>query len=292
MARARAIIKRRKAVQNIHKITRTMQLIATARFQQAHNRVLAGQPYVEKLSEVVGYLWELEGVAVDHPLLRTNPESLPVLVIVITSNRGLCGGYNASVLRKALGFIEELESQRKTVLSRVIGKKGIHYFTFLGREMEAAHTEFGDRPSYEQVAGLAEELIGRYSRCELNSVWVAYMHFVSAGVQRPEVMRLLPFERPAASEAMRLYRTVQWDFSPDPQELLCELLPQAVEVKFYHCLLEAILSEHVARMVAMKAATDAASDMIKYLTLRYNRARQTQITMELLDIVGGSEAVK
>jgi len=293
MAKARAIIKRRKAVQNIRKITRTMQLIATARFQQVHNRVVAGRPYVTKIQELVSELAGLEGVSLDHPLIRPNPEDAADLVIVLTSNRGLCGGYNASVLRKAVQHIDALQAEGRKVPIRMIGKKGIHYFRFLGRPLEEAHQEFGDRVPYEQVAEFARMLMDRYIAGELRAVWVVYMHFISAGMQRPEVARLLPIEPPARPEATRARtRSVDWDFSPEPQAMLAELLPQAVTVSLYEYFLEAAVSEQVARMVAMKAATDAAGDMIKYLTLRYNRARQSQITLELLDIVGGAAGLQ
>lgn len=292
MARARAIIKRRKAVRNIRKITRTMQLIATARFQQAHNRAAAGQPYVTRIRDLVGQLGG--GGDVDHPLLKANPDTAPDLVLVLTSSRGLAGGYNSNVLRRAIQQIDELQGQGRQVLVHMVGKKGITYFKFLGRSLDATHMQFGDRPRYEQVAELAERFMERYAAGQLRSVWVVYMHFYSAGSQRPEVVRLLPMEPPKkqAVESLEEAQAVEWEFSPDPASILADLLPEAVKVSLYQYFLEAVTSEQVARMVAMKAATDAAGDMIKFLSLRYNRARQTQITLELLDIVGGANALQ
>ena len=292
MARARAIVKRRKAVRSIRKITRTMQLIATARFQQAHNRATAGRPYVTRIRHMVGQL--SEGVDLDHPLLRENPDAASDLVLVLTSNRGLCGGYNSNVLRTAIRHIDELQAQGRRTLLHVVGKKGIQYFKFLGRPLEAAHLRIGDKPTYAQVAELADQFMEQYAAGQLRSVSVAYMRFISTGSQRPEVVRLLPMEPPkhAEEEAVALHRPVEWEFSPDPASILADLLPEAVKVSLYQSFLEAVTSEQVARMVAMKAATDAGGDMIKFLSLQYNRARQTQITLELLDIVGGANALK
>lgn len=292
MARARAIVKRRKAVRSIRKITRTMQLIATARFQQAHNRAVAGRPYVTRIRQMVGQL--SEGVDLDHPLLRENPETAPDLVLVLTSNRGLAGGYNSNVLRTAIRHIDGLAGQGRKFQVHMVGKKGIQYFKFLGRELAGVHMEFGDKPTYEQVAELADQLMAQYSAGQLRTVSVAYMHFISTGSQRPEVVQLLPMEPPkkAEDEAVESHRAVEWEFSPDPVSILADLLPEAVKVSLYQAFLEAVTSEQVARMVAMKAATDAAGDMIKYLSLQYNRARQTQITLELLDIVGGANALQ
>jgi F-type H+-transporting ATPase subunit gamma len=291
MARARAIVKRRKAVRSIHKITRTMQLIATSRFQQAHNRAVAGRPYVTKIRHLVGQL--SEGVDLDHPLLRVNPESAPDLVLVLTSNRGLAGGYNSNVLRTAIRYIETLKAEGRQVLVHMVGKKGIQYFKFLGRPLEAAHMEFGDKPTYAQVAELADAFMARYAAGQLRTVSVAYMRFISTGSQKPEVVRLLPMEPPKhPEEDGGAHREVEWEFSPDPASILADLLPEAVKVSLFQNFLEATTSEQVARMVAMKAATDAAGDMIKFLSLQYNRARQTQITLDLLDIVGGANALQ
>ncbi len=291
MARARAIVKRRKAVRNIHKITRTMQLIATARFQRAHKRVLAGKPYVTRIRHLVAQL--ADGVNLDHPLLRTNPDSAPDLLLVLTSSRGLCGGYNSNVLRAAIRRIDSLQAEGRQVHVHMIGRKGVQYFKFLGRPVEEAHVEFGERPTYAQVTQLAEKFMEQYAAGQVRSVSAVFMHFLSTGSQTPGVVPILPMEPPRQlEEAIGAHRPVEWEFSPDPVSILADLLPEAVKVSLFQSFLEAITSEQVARMVAMKAATDAANDMIKLLSLRYNRARQTQITLELLDIVGGANALQ
>lgn len=289
MANRRVLVKRRKSVRNIRKITRTMQLIATARFQAAFNRAVATKPYTEKLAELVADLSRAAG-SVDHPLLKTHDDVDRSALVVITSDRGLAGGYNANVLRAAVGHIEEQRAKGVEPSVHMVGRKGINFFKFLRREMAEQTTGIGDKPRFEQIEPIANDLMDRFVRGEIASVHVAYMRFLSAGVQRPAVVQLLPLsneskgEEPAATP-------VEYEFSPDPQSLLDELLPAVVRVRLFQAFNDAIVSEQVARMVAMKAATDAAQDMIKALTREYNRARQTQITMELLDIVGGANAL-
>jgi F-type H+-transporting ATPase subunit gamma len=294
MANARVLVKRRKSVRNIRKITRTMQLIATARFQAAYNRVMATKPYTEKLASLVAKISKHAG-EVKHPLLQVNTTSRKSVLLVLTSNRGLCGGFNANVLRTAMEHLRAREAAGETVEMHMVGKKGAAYFKFLGLPMASRRLAMEDRPRFEDVNQLAQGFIGQYERQEIDAVYVAYMRFVSTGRQRPEVLQLLPLvpegepneTTPAAEE-----EGVQYDFSPEPATLLAELLPASVKVRLFQCFTDAAVSEQVARMVAMKAATDAANDTIKLLTRQYNRARQTRITMELLDIVGGAEALK
>jgi len=288
MANRRVLVKRRKSVRNIRKITRTMQLIATARFQAAFNRAVATRPYTEKLAELVADLSRAAG-DVDHPLLKTHDEVPRSALVVLTSDRGLAGGYNANVLRAAVGHLEQQPSQITTDV-HMVGKKGIAYFRFLRRAMSEQTSGIGDKPRFEQVEAIANALMDRFMRGEIASVYVAYMRFLSAGQQRPVVVQLLPL-KPDAGEAGAKATSVEYEFSPEPRQLLDELLPAVVRVRLFQAFNDAAVSEQVARMVAMKAATDAAGDMIKALTREYNRARQTQITMELLDIVGGANAL-
>lgn len=288
MANRRVLVKRRKAVRNIRKITRTMQLISTARFQAAFNRAVATRPYTEKLAELVADLSRAAG-DVDHPLLRTNEGASKAALVVLTSDRGLAGGYNASVLRTAIGHLDEQPGGITTDV-HMVGKKGISYFRFLRRPVTEQTSGIGDRPRFEQVEPIANALIDRFVRGEIASAHVAYMKFLSAGQQRPVVVQLLPLQ-PEVKEGEEKAKSVEYEFSPDPQELLDELLPATVRIRLFQAFNDAAVSEQVARMVAMKAATDAAQDMIKALTREYNRARQTQITMELLDIVGGANAL-
>ncbi|MGB2985165.1 MAG: ATP synthase F1 subunit gamma [Phycisphaerae bacterium] len=292
MAKPRVLVKRRKSVRNIRKITRTMQLIATARFQAALNRATATKPYTEKLAELVS---DLSGAAeeVHHPLMQTHEDVKQSALVTITSNRGLCGGYNASVLRAAIEHLDGLTAGGFETDVHMIGKKGIAFFKFLRRPMVERITHISDTPQFEQIEPIANALMDRFVKGEIASAYVAYMNFVSVGKQRPVVMPLLPLTREAEDDAAqpRAGGRAEFEFSPEPAVLLDELLPATVRVRLFQCFTDATVSEQIARMVAMKAATDAADDMIKALTRQYNRARQTQITMELLDIVGGANAL-
>ncbi len=290
MANRRILVKRRKAVRNIRKITRTMQLIATARFQAAFQRAVATRPYAEKLAELVADLSEAAG-DVQHPLLTAHPEVKRQALMVITSNRGFCGSYNANLLRLAMEQIDASSNLETDVY--MVGRKGISYFRFLRREMLERIDSISDAPRFDQVEPLANNLMARFARGEIASARVVYMRFVSAGQQRATVLPLLPLTRDAAAQpaAAEPRRAADYEFSPDPQRLLDELLPATVRVRLFQCFTDATVSEQMARMVAMKAATDAAGDAINAITQQYNRARQTAITMELLDIVGGANAV-
>jgi F-type H+-transporting ATPase subunit gamma len=296
MANRRVLVKRRKAVRSTRKITRTMQLIATARFQAAFNRAVATRPFTDKLAELVADLSRAAGT-LEHPLLETHDEVPRSALVVLTSDRGLAGGYNGNVLRAALGHLDEQAAQGITTDVHMVGKKGIAYFRFLRRAVAEQTSGVSDRPSFEQAVGIANALIDRFLRGEIASAHVAYMKFLSAGQQRPVVVQLLPLTPDAADTAAPGTAgeaggtPVEYEFSPDPRQLLDELLPAVVRAQLFQAFIDAAVSEQVARMVAMKAATDAAGDMIKALTREYNRARQTQITLELLDIVGGANAL-
>lgn len=294
MANRRVLVKRRKAVRNIRKITRTMQLIATARFQAAFSRAVASRPYTETLAALAANLTRggaESGPA--HPLLVEREEIKRAALVVITSGRGLCGGYNANVIRTAMQHLRSLDAASVDCDVYAVGRKGINYFRFVKQEMYVEQTDIDDKPRFEQVEPLANELINRFLIGEVDAVHVTYMRFHSASKQRPEVIKLLPIAREESDEeaAEPAAAEVQYEFSPEPLEILAELLPATARVRLFQCFTDAAVSEQVARMVAMKAATDAAGDMITTLTRQYNRARQTAITMELLDIVGGASAL-
>ena len=325
MAKARAIKKRRKAVRNIKKITRTMQMIATTKFQKSLKRAVGTKPYTLKVRELVRELAATVG-DVEHPLLRKpgdEDRTNRIALLVLTSNRGLAGAYNGNVLRTASAFIRQQEAAGKTIDLYVAGKKGVSYFNFQKRPI-AQRVEANDPPRFGEVERLAQDFIDQFTSAKIDAVHVAYMNFISTGVQRAEVMTLLPLAgveetlehialqvaekeaqvKAGALDAKRmgspvttepapaLHSETVYDFSPAPQILLDELLPLTVKTALFQCFLDASTSEHVARMVAMKSATDNADKMVKSLTLRYNRARQSQITTELSEIMGGVEAMK
>jgi len=267
-----------------------MQLIATARFQAAFARATASKPYSEKLAELVDNLSDV-AAEIKHPLLGQPEEDRVSQNVIITSDRGLCGGYNINVLRTAIAHLDNQSNQGTKADVHMVGKKGNNYFKFLGRDVNESTLTIGDAPRFEDVVAIADGLMDRFQRGEITSAHVSYMRFHSAGRQRPEVMRLLPLTHEESDDNGPAGNRLDYEFSPEPKALLDELLPATVRVRLYQCFLDACVSEQVARMVAMKAATDAAGDMITALTRQYNRARQTHITMELLDIVGGANAL-
>jgi F-type H+-transporting ATPase subunit gamma len=296
MAKARAIVKRRKAVRNIRKITKTMQMIATAKFQKALKRATGTKPFTLKVRELVR---ELAGSVgdVEHPLLRRpGPEDQTnrIGLIVLTSNRGLAGAYNGAVLRLATHFIREQEAAGKTIDLYVAGKKGIAFFRFQKRAI-TQRMEAQDLPKYSDVEKVAQHFIDEFVAGKLDAVHVAYMNFLSAGQQKAEVITLLPLAGVDSSEGKpqaKLHAETMYDFMPSAKELLDELLPQTVKTAMFQAFIDATTSENVMRMVAMKSATDNADKLQKSLTMQYNRARQTQITTELSEIMGGVEAMK
>ncbi|MFQ5491299.1 MAG: ATP synthase F1 subunit gamma [Phycisphaerae bacterium] len=292
MANPRVLVKRRNSVRNIRKITRTMQLIATSKFQKALGRATSSKPYADKIGDLVADL-STSGAQVDHPLLKQNPDAQKSALLLISSNRGLCGGYNSSLLRLAQA---RLASAEQPVDLHVVGKKGVGYFKFLKQTMARALTDFADTPAFTDVEPFAVDFMRQYEAGAYSAVNVVYMQFHSAARQEPTCVQLLPIggdaQQDEAHAADQTEGQTQYDFSPTPQELLAQLLPVTVKVRLFQCFMDAHVSEQVARMVAMKAATDAADDMIKTLSGQYNRARQSQITSELLDIIGGAEALK
>ena len=325
MGKARAIVKRRKAVRNIKKITRTMQMVSTAKFQKSLKRTLGTKPYTLKVRELVGEL-AASVTNVEHPLLRKPGGATAtnkIMVVVITSNRGLCGAYNSNVLKTATKFIRQQEAAGKTVELYAVGKKGAAFFNFQKRPIAARQDRLAEVPSYELIDEALQPMISRFAQGELDGIYFVSMNFVSTGVQRPEVSTILPLaglsetmenmarqvaekEAQAAAGVMDAKRRgddvkvaaiaggkkADYEFSPDAASLLNELLPMTVKSTIYQALLDSMTSEHVARMVAMKSATDNADKMGKALALEYNRARQSQITTELSEIMGGVESMK
>lgn len=302
MAKARVFLKRRKAVRNIRKITRTMQLIATARFQKTFQRAMRTKPYTRK---IVQLLADLSGITGDirHPLLRKPDPAKSKgehVLLILTSNRGLCGGYNAGVLRVAHARYKELHAQNLPVQLEVSGKKGVAYLKFLRIPMAHSFTHLSETVKFAEVAELAQRYIAEFSSGKIDSLSVAYVRFLSTSSQKPVVVQLLPLEpvveEPASKDKAAVHppsagMTANYEFIPEASALLSELLPQAIKAQLFQCFMDATVSEQVARMTAMKVATDSAEEMIRILTQKYNRARQTQITTELMEIIGGAEAM-
>jgi F-type H+-transporting ATPase subunit gamma len=297
MAKIRAIFKRRKAIRNIRKITRTMELIATARFKKALDRAVEAEAYTRKIAELAADL-SASATNLTHPLLQKREQVKNSVLLVICSNRGLCGGYNASILREATGAIRRLKAENVNHRLELSGKRAITFFRFQGAKAAATYTHFEDKPSFDEVEVLANQYLSEYIAGKIDRLEVAYMKFQNAARQTPVVEMLLPLSSVAPETSQRRGATaptasaVEYEFLPDAKGILEEILPVSFKVRLYKCFLDAAVSEQIARRVAMKAATENAEDMIKSLTRLYNRARQAQITKEIAEIIGGSEAMK
>lgn len=308
MAKARAIVKRRKSVQNIRKITRTMELIATARFKKALDRATQAEAYTRKIAELVADLGATS-TEVSHPLLQAHTPVKKSLLLVLTSNRGLAGGYNGNVIRAAFRTVQDYETDGVTAGVEVSGKRGINYCKFRNLALDASFTHFEDRPQFDEVEALANRYIALYVRGAIDRLDVAYTRFITAARQEAVVQTLLPMTAaqvgetaasvrhaktpsPSVQAARPKSERVPYEFVPDPKSILEEIVPVSFKVRLFKCFLDSAVSEQIARMVAMRGATENADDMIKSLTMLYNRARQAQITRELAEIIGGAAALE
>lgn len=292
MAKARAIVKRLKAVKNIRKITRTMELIATARFKKAMDRASEAAAYTKKISELVSDLSQAN-LEFHHPLLEKHETEQNSVLLILTSNRGLCGGYNTGVLKAALKRYRELTAAGQNVRLEVSGKRGISFLKFQDIAAAQTYTHFEDRPTFEEADQLASRFITEYIEGKIDRLDVAYTEFVSSSRQQPVVQSLLPIGAlESSAETSATAQKYDYEFLPSAQEILEEIVPTAFKARLFKCFLDAAVSEQIARMVAMKGATENANDMVGSLSAQYNRARQSQITSEILEIIGGAAALE
>ncbi|MSU77857.1 MAG: ATP synthase F1 subunit gamma [Gemmataceae bacterium] len=298
MANTRALVKRRKAIRNIRKITRTMELIATARFKKAMDRAIEADAYTRRLAELAGDLTS-SAATIKHPLLEKRAEIKNSVLLVMCSNRGLCGGYNASILREAAPHLRKMQTEGVNVHLELSGKRAMAYFRFQGIAATHAYSHFEDKPSFEEVDVVASRYLADYIAGKIDRVDVAYMKFTNVAKQVPMVETLLPLSthvpesrRKTVSAAAENKGSVEYEFLPSAAEILEEILPVSFKIRLFKCFLDSAVSEQIARRVAMKAATENAGDMIKDLSLKYNRARQAQITKEISEIIGGTAALK
>jgi len=290
MASPRELDKRRKSIRNIRKITRTMELIATARFKRAMDRAAAATDYTERMTRLVADLTRT-GLKVSHPLLEKRETTEHATLLVLTANRGLCGGFNSSVLRAGLQRWQEWSDQIEDCRLEIAGKRGISGFKFRGITPAETFTHFEDRPAYQEVEVIAERYLDGYITGSLDRLDVAYTKFESASRQRVVVETLLPLESIGGEPAGESTAQAQYEFLPSPESILEEVVPASFKVKLFKCFLDSAVSEQIARMVAMKSATENADDLIRSLSMQYNRARQGRITSELMDLIGGVEAL-
>ena len=299
MANTKALVKRRKSVRNTRKITKTMEMVSTAKLAKAQHAAIAARPYAKKLQQVIG---DLASASADiaHPLLEQHAPVKKAVLIVLTCDRGLCGGFNGSLMREALHLNKELEGRGLEVERIVQGKKGLGMFRFLQIPVHKQYIGVSDKPDYKRAEEIADSLIARYGRKEIDEAYLVYNAFRSMVSQKPRVEKILPLsalKAPAAEAGTKpgagksKAAGAGYLFHPDPKRILTEVLPLVVKMSIFTAMLDHTAGEHAARRLARKNATDAADEMIKMLTRAYNRARQSKITQEIAEIVGGAEAL-
>ena len=286
MAKGRELKGRIKSVENTRKITRTLEMVATSKMKRTQDRVAAARPYAESLREVIGSLYSPE-LAERFPLLRQPAEIKRAAVVVLTANRGLAGAFNANLIKESRSTIARLEGQGVQVDVHGVGKKGIGYFRYLGRNVLTQRIDIGDKPTAEQAAELVNDLMASFAKGELDAVYVVYPGFKSVLLAPPMALQILPVKPPEAGATQRDYILV-----PDAETILGALLPLYVRNAMYRALVELTAAFYAAQRTAMKNATDNASDMLKVLGRTYNRARQASITQEIAEIVGGAAALQ
>ena len=290
MAKARELRRRIKSVQSTRQITRTMEMVSTSKLKRAQDRVVGARPYAAALADVLGELYAPE-YAEEFPLLR-QPEGGTLrraALLLITSNRGLCGAFNANLIREARRRIRELEAAGAQVELHLVGKKGVSFFRFTKRAAASTRIDIGDRPTAAHAGELVDPLMRQFADGALDAVEVVFAKFNSAVSTPPTTLRVLPVTPPAAGgRSDRPFFILR----PSAAAILELLLPLYVRNQVYRALVETAAAEHGARRTAMKNATDSAGDMLDILRRTFNRARQAQITQEIAEIVGGAEAQK
>ena len=292
MAKGSKEIRRRiRSVKNTQQITKAMKMVAAARLRKSEGRSLASRPYTDTLKAVMSQL-SGAGVDSDHPFLKhIAPDVKKVLLVLYTGDKGLAGSFNANLIKRAEQFIKDQQQLGREVQLLCVGKKGWQYFVRRLGQPQTFRPSFTDKSSFSDLRPLIDELTNAYTSMSVSEVYLIYARFVNVVKNIPTVIRLLPIEAPAVDPAAHGTRP-EYELEPSPAELLDALVPRYFQTVLFQAALENFTSENGARMVAMENATKAAGDMIQDLTLQYNKARQSGITLELLDIVGGAEALK
>ena len=291
-AQLRIVRRRIRSVQSTMKITRAMELIASSRIVKAQQRVEASRPYAVQLTQAMEDVARNAAGALGHPLLEDRPDPARAGVLIVTSDRGLAGAYNANVLKIGEELLRSVRARGLEPVLYVIGKKGVGYFRFRGVAARATWQGFSEVPPYEKAEEIGRALMQDFADAQIDELHCAYTDFRSAFTLRATAKRFLPIapEEVGAPTTLGLVPP-EYLFEPDPEQILDHLLPQYLITKVYAALLESAASENAARRRAMKAATDNAEDLIKILTRQANRARQDEITTEIMEIVGGAEAL-
>ncbi|GAC1686087.1 MAG: ATP synthase F1 subunit gamma [Gemmatimonadaceae bacterium] len=286
MAKGRELKGRIKSVENTRKITRTMEMVATSRMKRAQDRVTAARPYAQALAEVISGLYSPE-LAERFPLLRQPAKTERAAVLLLTSNRGLAGGFNANLIRETRTLLAKREGEGTQVDLHVVGRKGLGYFRYLGRAVASSRTDLTDQPTAANASELVDAMMQAFTSGALDAVYVVYAQFRSAISTPPTALRVLPVTPPERKGPARDYLLV-----PSAEAILTELLPSYVRNSVYRALVETAAGEQGARRTAMKNATDNATDMLSVYRRAYNRARQAQITQEIAEIIGGAAALE
>lgn len=296
MAKAREIKRRIRSVDNTRQITKTMEMVAASKLKRAQDRVVAARPFDVFMRRVIAQLREgIEASPDEFPLLRDEERGRRVGVLVITSNRGLAGAFNANLVREALARMRGLEAEGKEIELHVVGRKGASMLRYAGRTRDRTVTDLSDRPTYQEAGEVADPLIQDFIDQKLDAVYLVYSLFKSPVEQRPTTARILPLpeEEPETGGERdgRRYEPI-YEFLPSSGEILTQVLPLFLKYGVYRAVIESAASEHGARRTAMKNATDNAKELIRMLTRTYNRARQAQITQEIAELVGGAETLR
>jgi F-type H+-transporting ATPase subunit gamma len=286
MAKGRELKGRIKSVENTRKITRTMEMVATSKMKRAQDRVVAARPFANSLTEVIANLYTPE-LAEAFPLLRQPATMNKAAVIVLTSNRGLAGAFNANLLKEARVLLGRLKESNVEPELHVIGKKGLGYFRYVNRAVASSRTDITDRPTAENAAQIVDELIQRFASGDIDAVYIVYAKFQSALSTPPTTQTILPVTPPERTGPQPDYILL-----PSAEVILTQLLPSYVRNSVYKALVETAAGEQGARRTAMKNATDNAGEMLNVLRRTFNRARQAQITQEIAEIVGGAAALQ
>jgi F-type H+-transporting ATPase subunit gamma len=287
----RTLRRRIKSVQSTKKITKAMELIAASRISKAQARVNAARPYSEQITEVIRNLAAV-GAGGSSPLLQQPEQVNTICIVAVAGDRGLCGGYNTNVIRTAERAILAARAEGKTARLVTVGKRAANYFRFRGYELDDAFQGFSDEPTYEDARRVAEAVVGRFDAGEYDQVELVYTQFISAGVQKVVTRRFVPLETDVLDAAKDSGPHADYEFEPDPDEILDRLLPRYAEARLYAAFLEGAASFFAAQQRAMKSATDNADDLITRLSRVMNRARQDAITTEIMEIVSGAEALR
>jgi F-type H+-transporting ATPase subunit gamma len=308
MATRKEVKSRIASVKNVQKITRAMEMVAAARLRRAEQRIDQLRPYARTLRNMTKRVAEAVGAeARNVPVLREHEEQRTVGILLVTGDRGLAGSFNSQIIRAGIQLQRDLSAEGKAVEFSVVGRRGASTMRFRGEELRGEYVGFTDRPAFANAREIADELVASYVDEDLNRVDLIYNRYVSPltqyvrrqtllPIQQAEVFgegveALTPAEEDVDEELAEAHRRALWDYEPEPEELLAELIPEYAQLNVYRALLESTASEHGARMTAMRNAAENAKEVISDLTLEMNRVRQAEITQEILEVVAGAEGI-